>query len=194
VLPEDGRITGRNMLVNILQTKIYQKIKAHFSWLQTFAVFCMLHSFFFGQFPGIWILCADVSEHPVCSISISCLSKKSSKNMDDKASRNVGTQNSDAGESPKKRKITINCVCCLFIRFTNLIIARNLEQNTTIVYMISFQPSLTLVWFEASAAKQMRTALFRATTQRVVVIFCRRFGTAYQFHISSSRNPWIWEL
>jgi len=32
------------------------------TWFQTFALFWTLHSFF-GWFPGIWILCANVSEH-----------------------------------------------------------------------------------------------------------------------------------
>jgi hypothetical protein len=35
--------------------------------------FCILS---FGWFHGIWILCADISEHPVCSIFIGCVNKK----------------------------------------------------------------------------------------------------------------------
>ena len=35
-------------------------------------------------------------------------------------------------------------------------------------------------WLQAVAAKQMRTALFWATTQRVVVIPFRRFGTTHR--------------
>jgi len=36
-------------------------------------------------------------------------------------------------------------------------------------------------WFQASAAKQLRTALFWFITQPVVVISYRRFGTNYRF-------------
>jgi hypothetical protein len=32
----------------------------------------------FGWFPGVWILCANVSEHCVCSIFIGCVSRKNS--------------------------------------------------------------------------------------------------------------------
>jgi hypothetical protein len=35
-------------------------------------------------------------------------------------------------------------------------------------------------WFQATAAKYMRTALLWATTQRVVAIYNRRFGTTYR--------------
>ena len=38
-------------------------------------------------------------------------------------------------------------------------------------------------WFHASAAQQMRTALFWVITQRVVVISYRRFGTIYRTHL-----------
>jgi 3',5'-cyclic AMP phosphodiesterase CpdA len=34
--------------------------------------------------------------------------------------------------------------------------------------------------FQASAAKQMRAAFFCVITQRVAVIYCRRFGTTYR--------------
>jgi hypothetical protein len=39
-----------------------------------------------------------------------------------------------------------------------------------------------VTWFQASAAKQMRTALFWAITQRLVVISDRRFGATYRYH------------
>ena len=41
--------------------------------------------------------------------------------------------------------------------------------------------SLSFAWFQASAAKQMRTALFRAITQWVVVITYWRFETPIGF-------------
>jgi len=40
--------------------------------------------------PGIWILCADVAEHPVCSIFIG-LVNKTYKDGTDRVFRNVGT-------------------------------------------------------------------------------------------------------
>jgi hypothetical protein len=46
-------------------------------------------------------------------------------------------------------------------------------------------------WFQASAAKWVRTALFWVITQRVVAISYRRFGTTYRSHLQRSRiqNP-----
>ena len=41
--------------------------------------------------------------------------------------------------------------------------------------------------FQAFSAKWMRTALFWAITQRVVVISYRRFGTTYRSHLQGSR-------
>ena len=43
------------------------------------------------------------------------------------------------------------------------------------------------VWAKDSSAKKMRTALFWAITQRVVLIPYRRFGTTYQSHLQGSR-------
>ena len=48
------------------------------------------------------------------------------------------------------------------------------------------------VWYQASATKQMRTALFWVIMQWVVVISYRHFGTAYRSHLWGSRiqkNP-----
>ena len=55
---------------------------------------CMLSS---GLFPGVWILCADVSEHSVCSIFI-FTQPPAYEDGTDIVFRNVSTQNSDAGE------------------------------------------------------------------------------------------------
>ena len=44
-------------------------------------------------------------------------------------------------------------------------------------------------WFQASAAKQMRSALYWDITQGIVVIHYRRFGTIYLSHLQGSRNP-----
>jgi hypothetical protein len=43
-------------------------------------------------------------------------------------------------------------------------------------------------WFQASAAKYMKTALFWVITQRVVVISYRRFGTTYWSHLQGSKS------
>jgi phage-related holin len=51
-----------------------------YSWFQTFAMLQMSYSSFFGWFPGIWILYADVSKHLVCSIFTGHVNKK--KNWD----------------------------------------------------------------------------------------------------------------
>ena len=54
---------------------------------------CVLSS---ELFPGVWILCADISEISVCSIFTgNHLPMKMEKN---RVLQNVGTQNSDAGE------------------------------------------------------------------------------------------------
>jgi len=39
-----------------------------------------------------------------------------------------------------------------------------------------------------------RTALFWVITQRVVVIFNTRFGTAYRFHLQGPRNQNLWPI
>lgn len=36
--------------------------------------------------------------------------------------------------------------------------------------------------------ENLRSAVFRFVTQRVVVILCRRFGTTFPFHLQASRN------
>jgi len=52
-------------------------------------------------------------------------------------------------------------------------------------------------WFQASAEKYMRTALFRAVIQRVVVIPYWRIGTAYRSHFKEFSfwilDPWRWD-
>jgi hypothetical protein len=45
-----------------------------------------------------------------------------------------------------------------------------------------FEDNRNHAWYQASAVKQMRTALFRVITRRIVVISCRRFGTTYRSH------------
>jgi hypothetical protein len=46
-----------------------------------------------------------------------------------------------------------------------------------------------LTCFQTTAAKQMRTAFFRAITQRAMVILFRRFRTTYRSHLQGSRIP-----
>ena len=43
-----------------------------------------------------------------------------------------------------------------------------------------------LVWFQASTAKWMRSELFWAITQRIVVWPCRRFGTTYPSYLDGT--------
>jgi len=68
----------------------------------------------FGLFPGVWILCADVSEHSVCSIFLPA--HITYKNVTDRAFRNVGTYNSDIGESPKRKCTNAMLFLCKFNR------------------------------------------------------------------------------
>ena len=58
----------------------------------------------FGWFPGVWILYADVSEHSVCSVFLPA--HTTYKNVTERVFRNVGTHNSDAGESHKRKNTT----------------------------------------------------------------------------------------
>ena len=57
--------------------------------------------------PAYEILCADVSEYPACSILIGRIPAYTTyEDGADRMSRNVGTYNSDAGESPKINNTT----------------------------------------------------------------------------------------
>jgi len=49
------------------------------------------------------------------------------------------------------------------------------------------KPNLSYARHWASAAKKMRTAIFRVMGQRVVITPYRRFGTTYRFHFQGSR-------
>jgi len=68
---------------------------------------------------------------------------------------------------------------------------RTLTQNGTADHPGRHQESLQshlytldhFTGFQASAAKQMRTALLWTITQRVVIIPYRRFGTTYRSHL-----------
>ena len=62
---------------------------------------CMLS---FRWFPGVWNLCADVSEYPASSIFIGGVSKKKVELTE---CSETSSQNSDAGESPKRKKCDI---------------------------------------------------------------------------------------
>jgi len=59
----------------------------------------------FERFPGFWILCANVSENSVCSIFIEVWRWN-------RVFRNVGTENWDARESPKRNN-TIKYAKCM---------------------------------------------------------------------------------
>jgi len=90
---------------------------------------CMLSS---GQFPDVWILYSKVSEHTVCSIFIGGT---------DSVFRNVVTQNSDAGELPRRKhtafrtrrkfEIEIKRVFCWFL----------LHEYLKLTYAITFTES-----------------------------------------------------
>jgi hypothetical protein len=54
-----------------------------------------------------------------------------------------------------------------------------------------------LAWFQASAAMQMRSALFRDLTRRRLVILYRRFGTTCRSKLQGSSSPrrrWDWKV
>ena len=61
------------------------------------------------------------------------------------------------------------------------------ERRTAITFLSVCKTTLYFAWFQASAAKRLRTALFWAITQRVVVSPYRRFGTTYRSHHQGSR-------
>jgi len=53
--------------------------------------------------------------------------------------------------------------------------------------------ALFMLWVQASTTKQMATVLFWFTTQRVVVISYRRFGTTSRSHLQGSRIKIRWD-
>jgi len=60
------------------------------------------------------------------------------------------------------------------------------EFIITVNYKDMWSRKTCLVWYQASAAKYMRTALFWVIMQRVVVIPYRCFGTTYRSHLQGS--------
>ena len=57
----------------------------------------------FGYFHGVWFLYADVSEHSICSIFIGWISSYPAyEDGTDRVFRNVGIQQPDAAEIPKR--------------------------------------------------------------------------------------------
>jgi len=81
-------------------------ILPHFKLLQCYE--CCILSFWWLS--GVWILCADVSEHSVGSVLMGGVSRENSCSHHpwrwNSVSRNVGTYNSDAGEWPKRNNTT----------------------------------------------------------------------------------------
>jgi len=57
-----------------------------------------------------------------------------------------------------------------------------LAQDQAVFILIKYY-----AWFQASAAKQLRTALFWVAMQRIVVISYQCFGTTYRSHPQGSR-------
>jgi len=61
--------------------------------------------YYFGYFPYVWLLYADVSEHSICSIFIGSIwsaSYPAYEDGTDRVFRNVGIQQSDAREIPTR--------------------------------------------------------------------------------------------
>ena len=58
------------------------------------------------------------------------------------------------------------------------------KQNVADKFVV--KPQTRLAWFQAFAANQIRTALFRAMTQGVEIIPYRRFGTINRSHLQGS--------
>jgi hypothetical protein len=54
---------------------------------------------------------------------------------------------------------------------------------------VIFSQQNSHAWFQASAAMQMRSALFWDITQRWVVVVYWRFGTTCRSHLQGSRGP-----
>ena len=71
--------------------------------LEKIKIICFILSF--GLFPCVWIFCPDITEHSVCSISLGILVHTTKEDII--VPWNVGTRNSDVGES-SKRKTTIS--------------------------------------------------------------------------------------
>jgi len=83
---------GATMKFRILYLRLYKN-----SWCQTFALLCFLYSFLW-VITDDWIFLAVFSE--LCSIFITYLWKWN------RVFRSVGTENSDAGKSPKRKNTT----------------------------------------------------------------------------------------
>jgi hypothetical protein len=64
---------------------------------------------------------------------------------------------------------------------------RTLQTEPSVKRITARKDSCNLT-FQASAAKDIRTALFWAVTQRVVVIPCRLFGTSYRFFFKDQES------
>jgi hypothetical protein len=60
-------------------------------------------------------------------------------------------------------------------------------------YVCQLLRYFTFVWLQPSAAKQLRYALFRVITQRMEVIYYRRFGTTHRSHPQGSRIQKKWQ-
>ena len=63
----------------------------------------------------------------------------------------------------------------------------NTSKLKTDKFYSTYKAFLSVI--QASAAKQTRTVLFWVVTQRVAVIFYRRFGTTYRVPSSGFKNP-----
>jgi hypothetical protein len=62
-------------------------------------------------------------------------------------------------------------------------------QKTGLIKLLmqSEENIMKIALFQASAAKQMRTALFWVVTQLVMLIHCRSSGTTYRAYLQGSK-------
>jgi hypothetical protein len=67
--------------------------------------------------------------------------------------------------------VMLNCISCKRIEGTD------------------YPRQITFVWFQASAAMLMRSAVLWGVMQRWVVILYQHFGTTHQSHFQGSRSP-----
>jgi len=86
----------------------------------------------------------------------------------------------------------INFIPCFFSSFlTFLSCYRPFVLPSLFSLVFSWFPSHSVLTFILSQLSRMRTALFWAITQCVVVIPSRRFGTTYRSHLQGSRIGWV---
>jgi len=107
----------------------------------------------FGWFPGVWILCADISEH--CLFQVVSL-------------HHLWGWNRQSG--PKRQHIKFRCLGITQKKECNI-------QNTAKIWNQEKYP-----WFQAFAVFCLLYAIFWVIP-RCLEFICRRFGTLCLFHL-----------